>query len=56
MSCGNCSKHCEMGIDVRRYAQRGQDVVWTKKTVPEDLALAWNGSCEQEAQLQRSNG
>jgi Pyruvate/2-oxoacid:ferredoxin oxidoreductase delta subunit len=27
MSCGNCSKYCEMGIDVRWYAQRGQDVV-----------------------------
>ena len=27
MSCGNCSTYCEMGIDVRWYAQRGQDVV-----------------------------
>ncbi len=27
MACGNCSKYCEMGIDVRWYAQRGQDVV-----------------------------
>ncbi len=27
ISCGNCSTHCEMGIDVRHYAQRGQDVV-----------------------------
>jgi Pyruvate/2-oxoacid:ferredoxin oxidoreductase delta subunit len=27
ISCGNCSKYCEMGIDVRSYAQRGQDVV-----------------------------
>jgi len=27
ISCGNCSKYCEMGIDVRWYAQRGQDVV-----------------------------
>ena len=27
MSCGNCSTYCEMGIDVRHYAQRGQDVV-----------------------------
>jgi polyferredoxin len=27
MSCGNCSKYCEMGIDVRWYAQRGQDLV-----------------------------
>lgn len=25
MSCGNCSTYCEMGIDVRSYAQRGQD-------------------------------
>lgn len=27
ISCGNCSKYCEMGIDVRWYAQRGQNVV-----------------------------
>lgn len=27
ISCGNCSKYCEMGIDVRWYAQRGQDIV-----------------------------
>lgn len=27
ISCGNCSAYCEMGIDVRHYAQRGQDVV-----------------------------
>lgn len=27
ISCGNCSTYCEMGIDVRFYAQRGQDIV-----------------------------
>jgi Pyruvate/2-oxoacid:ferredoxin oxidoreductase delta subunit len=27
ISCGNCSTYCEMGIDVRRYAQRGQNVI-----------------------------
>ncbi len=27
ISCGNCSTHCEMGIDVRWYAQRRQDIV-----------------------------
>lgn len=27
MSCGNCSNYCEMGIDVRAYAQRGQNIV-----------------------------
>jgi polyferredoxin len=27
MSCGNCSTHCEMGIDVRAYAQRGENIV-----------------------------
>lgn len=27
ISCGNCSTYCEMGIDVRWYAQRGQDVI-----------------------------
>lgn len=27
ISCGNCSAYCEMGINVRWYAQRGQNVV-----------------------------
>jgi ferredoxin-type protein NapH len=27
ISCGNCSKYCEMGIDVRSYAQKGQNIV-----------------------------
>lgn len=27
MSCGNCSAYCEMGIDVRSYAQVDSDVV-----------------------------
>lgn len=27
ISCGNCSTYCEMGIDVKAYAQRGQDIV-----------------------------
>ena len=27
ISCGNCSTHCEMGIDVRSYAQRGENIV-----------------------------
>ena len=27
ISCGNCSTYCEMGIDVRHYAQRGQNVI-----------------------------
>jgi Pyruvate/2-oxoacid:ferredoxin oxidoreductase delta subunit len=27
MSCGNCSTYCEMGIDVRAYAQQGQNIV-----------------------------
>lgn len=27
ISCGNCSTYCEMGIDVKWYAQRGQNVV-----------------------------
>ena len=27
ISCGNCSAFCEMGIDVRAYAQRGQNIV-----------------------------
>ena len=27
ISCGNCSTYCEMGIDVRWYAQREQNIV-----------------------------
>jgi polyferredoxin len=27
ISCGNCSTYCEMGIDVRAYAQKGMDIV-----------------------------
>ena len=27
ISCGNCSTYCEMGIDVRAYAQRNQNIV-----------------------------
>lgn len=27
MSCGNCSTYCEMGIDVRAYAQAGENIV-----------------------------
>lgn len=27
ISCGNCSTYCEMGIDVRIYAQRGANIV-----------------------------
>jgi len=27
ISCGNCSTYCEMGIDVRSYAQRGLNII-----------------------------
>ena len=27
ISCGNCSTYCEMGIDVRSYAQSGENIV-----------------------------
>jgi polyferredoxin len=27
ISCGNCSAYCEMGIDVRSYAQKGGNIV-----------------------------
>jgi polyferredoxin len=27
ISCGNCSTYCEMGIDVKSYAQRGENIV-----------------------------
>jgi len=26
ISCGNCSTYCEMGIDVRSYAQKGENI------------------------------
>jgi Pyruvate/2-oxoacid:ferredoxin oxidoreductase delta subunit len=27
ISCGNCSTYCEMGIDVRHYAQQGEPII-----------------------------
>tara|TARA_R110000868_G_scaffold409477_1_gene695030 strand:- start:664 stop:2253 length:1590 start_codon:yes stop_codon:yes gene_type:complete len=27
ISCGNCSTYCDMGIDVRAYAQKGENIV-----------------------------
>ena len=27
ISCGNCSTYCEQGIDVRAYAQKGENIV-----------------------------
>jgi ferredoxin-type protein NapH len=27
ISCGNCSNSCEMGIDVRAYAQKGENII-----------------------------
>lgn len=27
ISCGNCSSYCEMGIDVRAYAQKGENII-----------------------------
>jgi polyferredoxin len=27
ISCGNCSTFCEMGIDVRSYAQKGENII-----------------------------
>lgn len=27
ISCGQCSTYCEMGIDVKAYAQNGQDII-----------------------------
>ncbi len=27
ISCGNCSTFCEMGIDVRAYAQKGENII-----------------------------
>ena len=27
ISCGNCSTYCEMGIDVKAYAQKGENIV-----------------------------
>lgn len=27
ISCGNCSTYCEMGIDVKAYAQKGENII-----------------------------
>ena len=27
ISCGNCSTYCEQGIDVRSYAQKGENII-----------------------------
>ena len=27
IECGNCSTYCEMGIDVRSYAQKGENII-----------------------------
>lgn len=27
ISCGNCSEYCEMGIDVKAYAQQGENII-----------------------------
>ena len=27
ISCGNCSTYCEMGIDVRAYAEKGENII-----------------------------
>ena len=27
ISCGNCSTYCEQGIDVRAYAQKGENII-----------------------------
>ena len=27
ISCGNCSTYCELGIDVRAYAQKGENII-----------------------------
>lgn len=27
ISCGNCSTYCEMGIDIKAYAQKGENIV-----------------------------
>ena len=34
ISCGNCSTYCEMGIDVRAYAQKGENILFI---LPEHL-------------------
>lgn len=64
ISCGNCSTYCEMGIDVRWYAQRGQDIVRSScvgcgvcsAVCPRGVLRLENASSDigQRAQLQRT--
>jgi polyferredoxin len=57
ISCGNCSTYCEMGIDVRAYAQKGQDIVRAScvgcgicaEVCPRGVLKLENGTVEIEA-------
>lgn len=59
ISCGNCSAYCEMGIDVRAYAQKGQNIVRSScvgcgicsAVCPRGVLKLENGSVNQRTNL-----
>ena len=61
ISCGNCSTYCEMGIDVREYAQRGENIVRAScvgcgvcaAVCPRGVLKLENGSPQDRAENQR---
>ena len=62
ISCGNCSTYCEMGIDVRWYAQRGQDIKRAScvgcgicsAVCPRGVLSLENGSVSNSVQVEQS--
>jgi len=59
ISCGNCSTYCEMGIDVRWYAQREQNIIRAScvgcgvcaAVCPRGVLSLENGSMEERYNL-----
>ncbi len=64
ISCGNCSTYCEMGIDVRAYAQKGENIVRAScvgcgicaAVCPRGVLKLENGSQKGELTEMKSSG
>ncbi|MGB0870248.1 MAG: 4Fe-4S binding protein [Flavobacteriales bacterium] len=62
ISCGNCSTYCEQGIDVRSYAQKGQNIVRAScvgcgvcsAVCPRGVLKLENGSNDDETRMKES--